>query len=228
MSPREIKLSLSFGITVLTFLAAIPVAIAGEMKDAESVIAHLQKRYDSTVDFVADFRQETEIKTINRNLKAWGKLYFKRPGKMLWRYEEPKGQLILADGKSLYYYQPEQRQVVKSALDHAFRSDVPLSFLLGIGNLKRDFQVTLRGLDQENYTLQLGPKGDLGGVNELFLGVDSKAFDILWARIRDTVGNINTVRFSGMRRGVGLKDSLFRFERPEGVDVVEFGLPRTP
>ena len=50
-------------------------------------------------DFVADFRQETEVKTLNRTLKASGKVSFKRPGKMLWRYEEPKGQFVLADGK---------------------------------------------------------------------------------------------------------------------------------
>jgi outer membrane lipoprotein carrier protein len=201
---------------------------AGESKDAEYVLGNLQKRYDSTVDFVADFEQETEVSTLRRTLKARGKLYFKRPGKMLWRYDEPKGQLVLADGKTLYYYQPEQGQVIKSALNNAFRSDIPLSFLLGIGNIKRDFKGVLKGLEQGNYILQLGPKGELAGVNELVLGIDGQGFDILWARIRDAVGNTTTVRFSHMRRGVGLQDSLFRFTVPDGVDVVEFGPQSAP
>jgi outer membrane lipoprotein carrier protein len=194
---------------------------AEQAKNEEQVVDSLQKSYDSAVDFTADFRQETELKTLNRNLKAGGKLYFKRPGKMLWRYEEPKGQVVLADGKNLYYYQPEQAQVIKSSLKNAFRSDIPLSFLLGIGNLRRDFKVTLKGMEKEHYILQLGPKGGLGGVSEIMLGIDPERFDIAWSRIRDAAGNVTTIRFSNLRKGVGLQDSLFRFQVPDGVDVVE-------
>jgi len=199
------------------------LSVAGETKEEERVIEGLQKNYDSAVDFMADFRQETEVKTLNRNLKAWGKVYFKRPGKMLWRYDEPKGQLVLADGKSLYYYQPEQQQVIKSPLKNAFRSDIPLSFLLGIGNLKRDFRLSLKGLEQQHYVLQLHPKNESGRFGEILLGLERQAFDIAWARIRDAAGNITTIRFSGIRKGIGLKDSLFRLQLPDGVDVVELG-----
>lgn len=222
LKSKKARLSCFLFLAAL-FLAPNPLASAGEIKDEEYVIESLQKSYDSAVDFVADFRQETELKTLSRNLKAWGKLYFKRPGRMLWQYEEPKGQLVLADGKSLYYYQPEQGQVIKSPLKNAFRSDIPLSFLLGIGSLKRDFRVSLKGLEQGHYVLQLGPKGELGGVGEIVLGVDRDKFDILWARIRDAAGNVTRLRFSNTRKGVGLKDSLFRLQLPEGVDVVELG-----
>ena len=204
------------------FSASLP-STAGEIREEAYVVENLQKSYNSIVDFVADFRQETEVKALNRNLKAWGKLYFKRPGRMLWRYDEPKGQLVLADGKSLYYYQPEQRQVLKSPLKNAFRSDIPLSFLLGIGSLKRDFKVTLKGMEEGHYVIQLAPKGDSGGLGEILLGVDRHSFDILWARIRDAANNGTTIRFSGLRKGTGLKDSLFRLQVPDGVDVVEIG-----
>lgn len=205
------------------FLADAPFSVAAEMKDEEQAIEGLQKSYNSTIDFVADFRQETEIKTLNRSIKAWGKLSFKRPGKMLWRYDEPKGQWVLADGKNLYYYQPEQGQVLKTPLKNAFRSDIPLSFLLGIGDLKRDFKATLKGLEEGHYVLRLAPKGELGGVGEILLGIERHAFDILWARIQDAAGNLTSVRFSNIRKGTGLKDSLFRLQMPEGADLVELG-----
>jgi len=208
---------------VIFLLADGFLCFGGEIKEEEHVIEGLQRNYDSAVDFVADFRQETEVKTLNRNLKARGKVYFKRPGKMLWRYDEPKGELVLADGKSLYYYQPEQRQVIKSPLKNAFRSDIPLSFLLGIGNLKRDFRLSLKGLEQQHYVLQLHPKNESGRFGEILLGLERQAFDIAWARIRDAAGNITTIRFSGIRKGIGLKDSLFRLQLPDGVDVVELG-----
>jgi outer membrane lipoprotein carrier protein len=196
---------------------------AADGRSADQIADSLQKNYDATVDFVADFRQETEVKTLNRNLKAWGKLTFKRPGKMLWRYEEPKGQFVLADGKNLYFYQPEQNQVIKSPLSNAFRSDIPLSFLLGLGNLKKDFNVALKGTDENQYVLRLEPKGDLGGFSEVLVGVSRSTSDILWVSVRDAASNITTIRFSAMRKGIGIQESLFRFQLPDGVDVVELG-----
>ncbi len=198
-------------------------SIAGEIKSEEYVIENVQKSYNSALDFAADFRQETEFKTVNRILKAWGKLYFKRPGKMLWRYEEPEGQWVLADGESLYFYQPDQGQVVKSSLQRAFRSNIALSFLLGMGDLKKDFRVTLKGLKQGHYVLQLRPKGKPGEFSEILLGIERLAFDILWMQIQDMVGNITKIHFSTLQKGIGLKDSLFRLQLPDGVDVVELG-----
>jgi len=220
------KLKRSAGLAaVLFFLSTAPAGVpaAEEGKSEDPVVDALQKNYDSAPDFTADFRQETELKTINRTLKAWGKVFFKRPGKMLWRYEEPKDQWVLADGQNIYFYQPDQGQVLKSPLKSAFRSDVPLTFLLGIGNLKRDFKVTSKGEEGGLYVLQLGPKDGSKGVDEVVLGVDRQTFAIGWARIRDPAGNLTTVRFTNMRRGVGLNDSMFKLQVPKGVDVVDMG-----
>jgi outer membrane lipoprotein carrier protein len=214
---------LSWSILVLAVTATGAYSSAADGRSADQIADSLQKNYDTTVDFVADFRQETEVRTLNRNLKAWGKLTFKRPGKMLWRYEEPKGQIVLADGKNLYFYQPEQNQVIKSPLSNAFRSDIPLSFLLGLGNLKKDFNVALKGADENQYVLRLEPKGDLGGFSEVNVGVNRSTSDILWVSVRDAASNVTTIRFSGMRKGVGVQESLFRFQVPDGADVVELG-----
>jgi len=214
----QILLSVVLGLA----LAAKDDSLAGD-RSAEQIVDSLQKNYDATVDFVADFRQETEVRTLNRSLKAWGKLTFKRPGRMLWRYEEPKGQFVLADGKNLYFYQPEQNQVIKSPLKNAFRSDIPLSFLLGIGNLKRDFNATLKGIEANQYVLLLEPKGESGGFSEVLVGVSRATSDLLWVSVRDAVNNLTTIRLSDMRKGVGVKESLFQFEIPEGADLVELG-----
>jgi outer membrane lipoprotein carrier protein len=212
------RLILALGVTIVS-----AQSFATESRSADQIVDSLQKNYDATVDFVADFHQETEVKTLNRKLKASGKLYFKRPGKMLWRYEEPKGQLVLADGKNLYFYQPEQNQVIKSPLKNAFRSDIPLSFLLGLGNLKKDFNATLKGTEENQYVLRLEPKGELGGFSEVFVAVGRSTSDIDWVSVRDAAANVTTIRFSGMRKGVGVQESLFRFQVPDGVDIVELG-----
>ena len=221
--PRKpLGLWLSLVLLVLWSFASRE-AFSGDAKSAEQIVDALQRSYDATADFVADFRQETEVKTLNRSLEAWGKLYFKRPGKMLWRYVEPQGQLVLVESSYLYFFQPEQNQIIKSPLKNAFRSDIPLSFLLGIGNLKKDFNVELKTAEEKQYVLRLEAKGEAGGFSEILLGVNRNTFDILWARIQDAASNLTTIRFSGMRKGTGLEDSLFRLQIPDGVDVVELG-----
>jgi outer membrane lipoprotein carrier protein len=196
---------------------------AADRQSADPIVDSLQKNYDATIDFVADFRQETEVKTLNRNLKASGKLSFKRPGKMLWRYDEPKGQFVLADGKYLYFFQPEQNQIIKSPLQNAFRSDIPLSFLLGIGNLKKDFNAALKATDENQFILRLEPKGEAGGFSEILVGVSKHSYDLLWISVRDAAANLTTIRFSGMRKGAGVKDSAFTLQIPNGADIVELG-----
>src|ERR1044071_1533921 len=210
-------------LCLLILLVAAASGLAAESKSADAIVDSLQKNYDATTDFTADFQQQTDVKTLNRKLKASGKLYFKRPGKMLWRYEEPKGEFDLADGKNLYFYQPDQNQVIKSPLKNAFRSDVPLSFLLGLGNLKKDFNATLKASDDKQYTVRLEPKNENGGFSEVLLGVAKPTYDVVSVSVSDATGNLTTIRLSQMRKGVGLQDSLFTLQIPAGADVVELG-----
>jgi outer membrane lipoprotein carrier protein len=214
-------LSLWLFLVLLRFPAAS--SLAAESNSAEPIVERLQKSYDATQDFVADFRQETEVKSLNKTLKSSGKLSFKRPGKMLWRYDQPKGQFVLADGKFLYFYQPDQNQVIKSPLKNAFRGDIPLSFLLGLGNLKKEFNATLKSTEENSYVLRLEPKGESGGLSDILLAIHKSNSDIQWVSIRDASGNLTTIRFSGMKKGVGISDSIFQLKIPDGADIVELG-----
>lgn len=209
---------------LLASLAFLPTpGLAAENASAEAIVERLQKSYDATHDFVADFRQETEVKSLHKSLKASGKLTFKRPGKMFWRYDEPKGQFVLADGKFLYFYQPEQNQIIKSPLKNAFRGDIPLSFLLGLGNLKRQFNATFKSTEENSYVLRLEPKGESGGFSDILLAVNKSNSDIQWVSIRDASGNLTTIRFLGIKKGVGVSDSIFQLKIPDGADIVELG-----
>lgn len=219
---KQIGLAVLLALALIA-LTSLQTSRAAESNRADAIVDALQKNYDATADFVADFRQETEVKTLNRSLKATGKLSFKRPGRMLWSYAEPKGQFVLADGKHLYFYQPDQNQVIKSPLKNAFRGDIPLSFLLGLGNLKKDFDATLKAADDSQNVLRLEPKGEAGGYSEILVGVSKASSDILWVSVRDAASNLTTLRFAAMRKGVGLKDALFQVQIPNGADVVELG-----
>ena len=95
--------------------------------------------------------------------------------------------------------------------------------MLGLGNLKKDFNATLKGTEENQYVLRLEPKGELGGFGEVLVAVGRSTSDIDWVSVRDAAANVTTIRFSGMRKGVGVQESLFHFQVPDGVDIVELG-----
>ena len=87
----------------------------------------------------------------------------------------------------------------------------------------RDFNAALKGTEENQYVLRLEPKGELGGFSEVLVGVGRSTSDIDWVSVRDAAANVTTIRFSAMRKGVGVQESLFRFQVPDGVDIVELG-----
>ena len=184
------------------------------------IVKRLQERYDSTQGFRADFSQEVESATLGQKVEARGTVVFKKPGRMRWEFTEPL-QTLVSDGKFFWFYQPAEKQVLKTPFQQAFSSSTPASFLLGVGRLDQDFNVSLAGETADSYQLRLTPKKDPEAIGLLDLVVSAKTFDILQATITDPLGNVTRLHFSNIDRKASLDDTLFHFTAPPGIDVIE-------
>ena len=84
--PREVyarkskKTKLTFGrfarclgLAVATLSEISVQPCGGDQQRRDAIVDALQKSYDATADFVADFRQETEVKTLDRTSKRRAK-----------------------------------------------------------------------------------------------------------------------------------------------------------
>jgi outer membrane lipoprotein carrier protein len=185
------------------------------------VVRKLQTRYEATKDFTADFTQAVEAATLGKTLESSGQVFFKRPGRMRWEFLEPEKQTIVADGQTLWVYQPDHHQVLRTPFRAAFQSATPVSFLLGVGELSKEFDpslVTSPGADV--IRLKLVPKQERE-IGVLVLDVDPRTYDIAAAEVTDPLGNVTRLKFSNLKRDVGLTDSNFTFKTPPGTDVVE-------
>jgi outer membrane lipoprotein carrier protein len=191
----------------------------------EEVVTKVQEQYDRHSNFKAHFVQESWIKSLGRKQMAEGLVYFKKPGGMRWTYQKPTKQEIISDGQTLWQYRPEDNQVVVSKTSQAFESKTPSTFLMGIGNLKQDFQARFvkEPSPGSDYTLELTPLETQGSMEKLFLTVDRKTFKILQAKIQDVMGNITQISFSKIQFDTSLPDDLFAFIPPKGVEV--FNMP---
>jgi len=188
---------------------------------AAQIAQRLQARYDSTRNFRADFRQETTIASVGQGEEAFGTVVFMKPGRMHWEFQTPQRQSIIADGTTLWIYQPDDRQVLKAPFNAAFASTTPVSFLTGVGRIKDDFTVQPdpRGCNAQRLYVKLVPKGDQN-LGTLTVAVTRPSYDIVEAAITDPVGNLTTLSFSNVSRNVELGDDEFRFVVPDGTDVV--------
>ncbi len=66
----------------------------------------------------------------------------RKPLKMRWDYDQPKGKLFIGDGKYLWLYTPAENTAEKMKLKESDDMRAPLAFLLG----KLDFQKEFRNL----------------------------------------------------------------------------------
>jgi len=209
---------------MLSLVVLLPVgAAAGAVvpMQVEEVVARVQERFDDTVDMRADVVQEVAIVSLGRSVSSKGTVAFRRPGKMHWALTGDEPQIIIADGKTIWFYQPADKQVLRAPLKAVFRSTTPVSFLTGVGRIADDFNTTLSERDSSQIGLFLEPKRANEDFGRLELVVSADTFDIVEARVTDPIGNVTSIRFSNLRRNLGIADSEFSFDVPPGVDVVD-------
>jgi outer membrane lipoprotein carrier protein len=224
---RKISL-LIFSAFMLFHLVFNPVAFCAT---GQGVLNEIQDRYEKTNDFEANFIQEYIGKVMRQPNKGEGKVYFKKKGMMRWDYNVPNQKLI-SDGHTLWYYQPEEKQVLISDVSRVLKEKTPLAFLAGEGNLGRDFK--LLNLNEsvsqkeDNYVVELAPKEPLATLSKLILTVDKKSYTVLQADVFDGLGNVTRTRFIEIKTNVGLSNSFFHFTIPPGTEIIKMQESTTP
>jgi outer membrane lipoprotein carrier protein len=224
---RKISL-LIFSAFMLFHLVFNPVAFCAT---GQGVLNEIQNRYEKTNDFEANFIQEYIGKVMRQPNKGEGKVYFKKKGMMRWDYTVPTQKLI-SDGHTLWYYQPEEKQVLVSDVSRVLKEKTPLAFLAGEGNLGRDFK--LLNLNEsvsqkeDNYVVELAPKEPLATLSKLILTVDKKSYTVLQADVFDGLGNVTRTRFIEIKTNVGFSNSFFHFTIPPGTEIIKMQESTTP
>ncbi len=194
---------------LLCALAAAPAA------DAHQLAARVQATYERTHDLESRFVQTYTYATFGRSQVSRGVLEVKKPGKMRWQYEEPARKTVVVNGSRLVQYEPEANQAYVDEHFDASAMSAAVAFLLGKGKLEKEFEPSLG----EGGELILTPRRGDGRVARIGLRLD-EAGDVIATRVVDGSGNVNEVRFEGVRRNVGLKDSDFELRLPKDVQRI--------
>jgi outer membrane lipoprotein carrier protein len=183
----------------------------------DTTLRRLQERYDCTRSLQANF-DETLNSPGGMTRTRKGTVYFKKVGRMRWEFAAPSEGTVVSDGKTVYDYEKDLNQVVELPVNKALKSSAT-AFLLGLGNIHRDFNVSMPRTSSADGLLHviLTPKG---GGDTMELGLDPKSYNIVNFKLTNQVGGVTELKFNDIRTNVALDDSLFSFTVPEGADIV--------
>jgi len=210
-------------IGVLALASGATLAAQAPAVPAESIAKDLQAKYDRVSDFSADFVHTYRGGVLKQQATERGRLLVKKPGKMRWEYTAPEKKLFVSDGRKIYSYIPQDRQVVVSTMPQDDQAPTPALFLTGKGNITRDFTVAYDKVGEAppgSVALKLTPRKPEPEYASLTLVVDPKSLGLRMLIAIDTQGGRSAFSFSNLKENVGLPDNQFVFQMPRNVDVV--------
>ncbi len=187
----------------------------------ESVCAspatEVDKYLSGLSSWAADFTQTIDDGHGTVLRSAAGRLFLQRPGKFRWDYTQPSEQLILADGKQIWFYDKDLAQANVRNMDVSF-AGTPASLLSGSGSVGTHFDVTALGENGGLQWYQLVPKHADTDFQVVRIGFDKG--DLRSMFLADKLNQVTQLTFSNSKRNITLAPDLFSFVPPPGVDVI--------
>ncbi len=196
----------------LAVSAAPAQATAAPAADAQALVRKVQAFYERTRDLTAQFKQTYTYAGFGRKQVSSGLLLVKKPGMMRWDYQKPSTKTVAVKGSKLVQYEPDEHQAYVDEHFDSSGMSAALTFLLGKGDLKQEFEVSTSSTG----ALVLRPREADPRVDLIELVADADG-QISATRVVDGAGNVNEIQFEGMKRNTGIPDSAFEVKLPAGV-----------
>ncbi len=212
-----------FGVAVICWLACLGYARAWSVAE---LLDGVQKSYKKIRDLQADFRQEATLPMLNRVTEAGGRLYLKMPGKMRWEYLQGQEKLVVINENTMWFYEPNEQQVTITDLTKLPNSQELLTFLTGMGDLRREFLVEEAQAPVETkegyFMVKLLPRSKTSQWTTLRLLIDPRNFHVVQTAFEGIQGERTVIHYSNISTDLGLPEELFQFKIPEGAEVIHY------
>ena len=201
-------------------LAAAPSAATAPSAAAAptaAAAARVDRYLAGLATWSADFKQTIDDGHGKVLRSAAGHLYLERPGKFRWDYTEPSEQLVVADGRKLWFYDKDLAQANVRDMDATLKS-TPAVLLSEGGSVTGEFDVTALPPADGLEWYELKPKHAGTDFQTVRIGFDKG--ELARMLLADKLNQVTSLRFSAAHRNVSLPPGLFSFTPPAGVDVI--------
>jgi len=199
---------------------------------AFATAAEAQTPLDSYLEHLKTLRAEfSQVVTDGKGREvqnARGKLVIVRPGRFRWELT-PAGagasnspQLMVADGKNLWFYDSDLEQVSVKAATSALTA-TPAGLLSGEGNIRELFTVAPAGRKDGLDWVLVTPKesdADFREARLAFATAPRKQGDLKRMVLKDKLGQTVRLDFLASERNPPVAEAEVKFSPPAGADVI--------
>jgi outer membrane lipoprotein carrier protein len=194
---------LSFGRGLVTFAAALALACAARadgLQSLEHFLRSVQSGQGSFTQVVTSPPKQGE--TVGRSKTSSGTFAFQRPLKFRFHYLKPFEQLMLSDGRSLWFFDADLNQLTTRKLQEVMPG-TPAVLLAGdsLKNLQKVFQLE-NAPDRDGLHWVLAtPRVKDSALRSVSMGFrDAKdGGDVAVFEVADGFGQISKLQFSPMQ-----------------------------
>ena len=205
-------------------LAAWALGFAAPTMAADS--ARLAELLAGMSSFQANFEQVVMNQFGEPLQTTTGTLHWQRPHRLRWETDEPYPQLVLADGESLWVFDPDLEQVSVQPLAGSI-DGTPAVFLAGTADdLATHFDVRADEAAEGQLRFVLTPHDEASVFHHMTLAFSAQNA-LAGLDIVDHLDQRTSTTFHDARKNPSLPPRLFTFEVPEGADLIG-ELPPTP
>ena len=200
-------------------ILAAAMTLASGPSQAQTGRQQLDHFLSQLSGYQAEFQQRLFDEDLRLIETAEGTVYLQRPGRMRWEYRNPLPQIIVADGSRLWIYDPELAQVTVRDQAEGLGA-TPASLLSSEEPVEKRFNLNELGeRDDGSHWIALTPKIANPTFREIRLGFKDNI--LIAMEFKDNLDQTTRLVFSDRSRNPAFDISLFQFEPPEGVDVIE-------
>ncbi len=201
-------------LPVLTL--ALALMGASETTVLDRYLAGLQSLRASFTQTLAD----ANGKELDRGT---GTLLVLRPGKFRWELQPQSaggsaGQLMVADGRNLWFFDRDLEQVTVKPADAAL-SATPAMLLSGTVDVRENFELTDAGKREGLEWLLVEPKGSEADFRSALLGFSARGA-LQRMIVEDKLGQTATLLFEKSERNARVSPEEVSFTPPPGADLI--------
>ncbi|WP_072141323.1 outer membrane lipoprotein chaperone LolA [Kingella kingae] len=194
-----------------TILAATVLAATTATAHAGAIDA--LRQFNNDADGISGAFTQT-VQTRNKKQTTSGSFQILRPGLFKWEYTKPYRQMIVGDGKHIWLYDVDLKQVTQSNQDQTI-GDSPAAILSNKSAL--DTSYTLKEDGSQNgvdYVLATPRKNNVG---YQFIRIGFKNNQLAAMELKDSFGNQTSIQFGQLNTKPNLSRSAFQFTPPKVV-----------
>ena len=153
--------------------------------------------------------------------KSSGTFEFARPDRFRFNYRKPFEQTIVADGRTLWLYDADLRQVTQRKQAQVLGS-TPAALIASapdLATLRRDIELQPAGEKEGLQWVQATPRNKEGQLHSMRVGFRGDQLAAL--EILDSFGQRSLLTFSKMEVNAPVGPEVFNFKPPQNADVVK-------